>query len=50
VALATRRAAASCLAIGYEVSAVYLRKILPDGGQAVRPVSPGIGGRPAFLP
>ena len=32
VALATRRAAPFYLAIGYEESAVYLRRVLPDGG------------------
>jgi GNAT superfamily N-acetyltransferase len=32
VALATRRAAPFYLALGYEESAVYLRRILPDGG------------------
>jgi hypothetical protein len=32
VALATRRAAPFCLALGYEDSAVYLRRIRPDGG------------------
>jgi GNAT superfamily N-acetyltransferase len=32
VALATRRAAPFYLAIGYEESAVYLRKMLPGGG------------------
>ena len=48
MALATRRAAPFYLAIGYEESAVYLRKIRPDGGRAVRPVSPGIA-RPAGL-
>jgi GNAT superfamily N-acetyltransferase len=32
VALATRRAAPFYQAIGYEESAAYLRRILPDGG------------------